>query len=202
MAMTHSPQSPAAQADMAVTPEGVTYTSAPQRLQYLQIAPPAPGHAVAVADGVWWARIPLPLELDHINVWLLETSDGHVLVDTGMAVEVAKEAWQQIEAQFGGRLRVRAVLVTHIHPDHLGLAAWLQQRHGVPVLMSRRTHDQLVELLSDAAGNDRSGEMAAFLRRYGVDETQGGRGLFAPQRFARMVSGLPNVGDHLGDGQS
>ena len=199
--MTVSPPPPAAEADVAaVTAEGVTYKSAPQRLQYLQVAAPAPGHAVPIAEGVWWGRIPLPLELDHINVWLLETAQGYVVVDTGMAVEVAKEAWLQIEAQLCGRMPVHAVLVTHIHPDHLGLAAWLQQRHGVPVLMSRRTRDQAVELLSDAAGRDRSDEMAGFLRRYGVVETQGGRGLFAPQRFARMVSGLPEVEHYLEDG--
>jgi glyoxylase-like metal-dependent hydrolase (beta-lactamase superfamily II) len=199
MAMTDCPQSPATEADSAgVTAEGLAYKSDPQRLQYVGIAAPAPGQAVAVAQGVWWGRIPLPLELNHINVWLLETANGYVVVDTGMAVDIGKEAWQQIEAQLCPRMPLCAVLVTHIHPDHLGLAAWLQQRHDIPVLMSRRTHEQAVELLSDTGGAT-SEEVAAFLHRHGVAETQGGRGLFAPHRFARMVSGLPSVSRYLGD---
>src|SRR5688500_1200924 len=135
----------------AVTAEGHAYPSAPQRLQFIEIEPPAPGAAVRVAPTVWWARIPLPIELDHINVWLLETSDGYVIVDTGMAAEVAKDAWQQIEAQLLSERRVCAVLVTHIHPDHLGLAAWLQQRHQVPVFMSRRTEEQIRFMLAEPA---------------------------------------------------
>jgi glyoxylase-like metal-dependent hydrolase (beta-lactamase superfamily II) len=201
--MADRPLTPAADEDAAaVTAEGLTYKSDPQRLQYVQIAAPAPGQAVAVAQGVWWGRIPLPLELDHINVWLLETTAGYVVIDTGMAAEMGKQAWQQIEAQLCSRMPLCAVVVTHIHPDHLGLAAWLQQRHGIPVLMSKRTHEQAIELLSDPASTDASGQMAAFLRRHGVPETQSGRGLFSPQRMARMVSGLPQVATYLSDAET
>jgi glyoxylase-like metal-dependent hydrolase (beta-lactamase superfamily II) len=167
-------------------------------LQYLEIAPPAPGAAVQVAPTVWWARIPLPIDLDHINVWLLETAAGMVVVDTGMAADVGKEAWQQLEVQLLQQRRVCAVLVTHIHPDHLGLAAWLQQRHAVPVLMSRRTHEQ-AQLLFDPTGPDMSAEVSAFFRKLGAAEPPQGRGLFSPQRFARMVSGMPHVTQHVAD---
>src|ERR1043165_1749319 len=107
------------EASAAVTAEGQTYASPAQRLQYVELDTPAPGTAVSVARGVWWGRIPLPLDLDHINVWLLETVDGYVVVDTGMSAEVGREAWLQIESQLCQRMPVCAVLVTHIHPDHL-----------------------------------------------------------------------------------
>jgi glyoxylase-like metal-dependent hydrolase (beta-lactamase superfamily II) len=201
--MTDRPPSPAAdEGAAAVTAEGLTYKSDPQRLQYVQIAAPAPGQAVPIAPGVWWGRIPLPLELDHINVWLLETPDGYVVIDTGMAAEMGKQAWQQIEAQLCSRMPLCAVVVTHIHPDHLGLAAWLQQRHGIPVLMSKRTHTQAVELLCNTSSTDVAAQMTAFLRRYGVAESHGARGLLSPQRLARMVSGLPEVARYLSDDES
>ncbi len=185
----------------AVTAEGAAYAPAPQRLQYFQVAAPQPGTAVSVAPGVWWGRIPLPLDLDHINVWLLETPAGYVVVDTGLAADVGKEAWLQIETQLFATRPLHAVLVTHIHPDHLGLAAWLQQRHGVPVWMSKRTHEQAQELLGDLTV-DMSDEVIGFFHRHGVTEPQSGRGLFSPQRFARMVSGLPQVEQHVADNQA
>jgi glyoxylase-like metal-dependent hydrolase (beta-lactamase superfamily II) len=202
--MTEGPQSLLSQASSTADPmtaEGHALPSRSQRLQYIEIDPPAPGSAVLVTPGVWWARVPLPIDLDHINVWLVETAEGLVIVDTGMAAEVAKDAWQQIEAQLLQAQRVCAVLVTHIHPDHLGLAAWLQQRHGVPVLMSSRTEEQAQLLLSDPAP-DMADEAAAFFRKMGALEPPLGRGLFAPQRFTRMVSGMPQVTHHVEDNQT
>jgi glyoxylase-like metal-dependent hydrolase (beta-lactamase superfamily II) len=202
--MTEPPQPPVSDegtAAGAVTAEGHAYASAPQRLQFIEIAPPAPGAAVRIAPGVWWARIPLPIDLDHINVWLLETAEGFVIVDTGMAAEVAKEAWEQIDAQLLRDRRVCAVVVTHIHPDHLGLAAWLQERHGVPVLMSRRTEEQAQMMFGNAAPEMVDG-MLEFLRKLGVAELPQARTLFTPQRFARMVSGMPRVKQHIADKQA
>jgi glyoxylase-like metal-dependent hydrolase (beta-lactamase superfamily II) len=200
--MTERPQPPVsdeAGAAAPVTAEGHAYPSAAQRLQFLEIVAPTPGSAVRVAPGIWWARIPLPIDLDHINVWLLETPAGYVIVDTGMAADIAKVAWQQIDAQLLQDRRVCAVLVTHIHPDHLGLAAWLQQRHGVPVLMSKRTAQQVQTMLG--AAPDNAAEMSELLRKLGVAEPLQARTLLTPQRFARMISGTPNVTQYVADGQ-
>ena len=148
---------------------------------------------------MWWTRIPLPIDLDHINVWMLETAEGLVIVDTGMAADVGKEAWERLETQLLRQQRVCAVLVTHIHPDHLGLAGWLQRRHEVPVLMSSRTHEQ-ARVLLDPAAPDMSAAVGAFFRSLGSAEPLSGRGLFSPQRFARMVSGLPHPVQQVSDG--
>src|SRR5690606_4749269 len=69
----------------AVTAEGEAFPSAPRRLHYVDAPAPEPGQSVPIAPGVRWARIPLPLDLNHINVWLIETGEGCVVVDTGMA---------------------------------------------------------------------------------------------------------------------
>ena len=116
----------------AVTAEGETFASAPKRLKYVSVPAPAPGSSVEIAPGVRWARIPLPMDLNHINVWLVATDDGCVIVDTGMAVQMGKDAWEAIERETFATQPVRAVFVTHIHPDHSGLAAWLQERYRVP----------------------------------------------------------------------
>src|SRR5690606_10582403 len=94
---THSMTAPSNPSDAAApTPaplvdEGELFTS--RRLRYVPISAPAPGACVAVAPQVRWTRLPMPMELNHINVWLIEVGDGCVIVDTGLNIQMAKDAW-------------------------------------------------------------------------------------------------------------
>ena len=144
--------------------------------------------------------MPLPIDLDHINVWLLDSGDGCVLVDTGMASEIGKDAWLLIDEEVLTHKPLRAIFITHIHPDHIGLASWLQQRFAVPVLMSKRTHEQARLLLGGkvvSAGD----EAEVFFRTNGVTDLSMVRGMVSPARFARLASGLPEVARHVADGE-
>ncbi|SDV48385.1 MBL fold metallo-hydrolase [Chitinasiproducens palmae] len=91
---------------------------------------PEPGQALTVAPGVRWARMPLPFVLDHVNVWLLDDQDeaaapSLTVVDCGIADETIRGHWRTLfDSAFENR-RASRVLVTHCHPDHLGLARWL-----------------------------------------------------------------------------
>lgn len=183
----------------AVTAEGETFPSAPKRLKYVSVAAPAPGSSVAIAPGVRWARIPLPMDLNHINVWLVETEGGCVIVDTGMAVQMGKEAWEAIERETFATQPVRAVFVTHIHPDHSGLAAWLQERYRVPVFMSARTHE-LLRVMATSEGRPQAGQVESYFRLHGLGDATQIQPMFNPERFARMTSGLPPVERHIADG--
>ena len=93
---------------------------------------PEPGELIQVAAGVFWLRMPLPLALDHINLYLLEDEDGWWIVDSGMAIGPTEELWEQIFARHLGGKPVKAVIATHWHPDHTGLAGWLCDRWRVP----------------------------------------------------------------------
>ena len=98
---------------------------------------PGAGELVEIAPGIGWARLPVPGSLGHINVWALEDGEGVALVDTGLDIPPAREAW---EALFTGPLAGRTVtriIVTHMHPDHVGLAGWLCGRFGVRLWMTR-----------------------------------------------------------------
>ncbi|MEL6479041.1 MAG: MBL fold metallo-hydrolase [Pseudomonadota bacterium] len=99
-------------------------------------APPAPGEMIEVAEGILWARLPLPMKLDHVNVYALDDGDGWTLIDTGL--NWAK-GLAEVEALLAGPLSakpVTRVLMSHAHPDHLGLLGWFQAR-GAAVIASR-----------------------------------------------------------------
>ncbi len=97
--------------------------------------PPA-GATLEVAPGVRWLRMPLPFALDHINLWLLrdriDGRDGWTIVDCGVANDATRAAWEQIFAGELQGLPVLRVIVTHMHPDHIGLAHWLTERWSTP----------------------------------------------------------------------
>lgn len=97
---------------------------------------PAPGEMTAVAPGVLWARLPLRLAIDHVNVWALRDGEGWTIVDTGMHAPATEEAW---EGLFAGPLEGRPVIrviVTHLHPDHVGMAGWLTKRFECELWMT------------------------------------------------------------------
>lgn len=91
--------------------------------------PPEAGTAQAVADGIWWLRLPLPMALNHVNAYVLDDGAlGLTVVDTGMNGGRSRDVWQQVlDRQFTGK-KVWRVIATHHHPDHLGLAGWFQSR--------------------------------------------------------------------------
>lgn len=132
--------------------------------------PPQAGHAVEVADGVLWVRSPLPMALDHINLWALRDGDGWTIVDTGLNFPSAREGWEAVlEGPLGGR-PVRQVICTHMHPDHVGLAGWMTERFGAPLLMSRLEYITMRMLVSDTGPAPE--EAARFYRSCGWSDAQ------------------------------
>ena len=103
-------------------------------LHYPHPHPPAAGALIEVVPGVFWLRMPLPFQLNHINLWLLRDGDGWTLVDTGFANDEVRAIWEQVIAGLDGPLR--RLIVTHFHPDHLGLASWLMERTGAKLWMT------------------------------------------------------------------
>jgi glyoxylase-like metal-dependent hydrolase (beta-lactamase superfamily II) len=164
-------------------------------LTYPDLEPPACGTTASVAPGVHWIRMPLPMELDHINLWLLEHERGMVLVDTGLAAEACRAAWEQLER---GPLRERPlqlIVLTHLHPDHAGLAAWLQERHGVPVWTSAHTERQMRALI-EPASDARLAARREFLRAHGLEVPEALVPSLSGAGYRAVVSGLPRIAHH------
>ena len=90
---------------------------------------PTPGSTVTVVPGVKWVRMTLPFALNHINLWLLRDEidgvHGWSIVDCCISADDSKAQWEQVFANELEGLPVLRVIVTHMHPDHIGLAHWL-----------------------------------------------------------------------------
>ena len=117
-------------------------------LAYPYPTPPKPGEVIEVAPGILWARIPLPFRLNHINVYLIDDGDGWAVLDTGIGNDATRAIWEALAAgPLAGR-RLTRLIVTHFHPDHIGLAGWLCERFGLPLLTSQTTLSRLPQHLA------------------------------------------------------
>lgn len=160
------------------------------RLHYPCGEAPSAGQAFEIAPGVRWMRLPLPNVLAHINVWAIEDGDGWAIVDTGLLSPQCEEAWEALLAgPLGGR-PVTRVIVTHQHPDHVGMAGWLVDRFQCHLWMTRLEYLHSLATAAEA-GQEVPPEGLAFYRRAGWDEgaLDGYRSRFG--RAGRMISRLP-----------
>lgn len=102
----------------------------------------------AVAPGVRLIALPLPLALRVINAYLIEGPGGWALVDTGLHTEEAERALRSTLAESGLELDdVTRAFVTHVHPDHIGMAGTLE-RAGAEIVMHGPEADHARELWS------------------------------------------------------
>lgn len=130
---------------------------------------PEPGDSVEVAPGVLWLRMPLPLSLNHVNVWALADGDTWTVVDTGMQTTESATAWQ---TAFSGALHGRPVgrvICTHMHPDHVGMAGWLTRRFDCQLWMTRLEYVTCRMLVADT-GRAVPAEALRFYRAAGWDD--------------------------------
>ncbi|KIT17084.1 MBL fold metallo-hydrolase [Jannaschia aquimarina] len=153
-------------------------------------APPAEGEAIEVADGVLWARLPLPMALDHVNVYFLREPDGWTMVDTGFDSRRTRAIIETLRQGPLGGGPITRLLVTHHHPDHVGLAGWLQSE-GAELLMTR-TAWLMARMLTLDEQTVPPPETLDFCRRYGMDpEVLETRSRERPFNFADIVARLP-----------
>lgn len=152
----------------------------------------APGEfqAIEVAPGIRWLRLPLPMALDHVNVYALDDGDGWTLVDTGMSSKRTKALWQALLAVPLAGKPVTRLIVTHHHPDHVGLAGWFQQQ-GVELLMTR-TAWLYARMLTLDEQREHTLESLQFKTRAGLEGEALARALGErPFNFCDVVALMP-----------
>lgn len=157
--------------------------------------PPAAGETREVVPGILWLRMPLPFALNHINLWLIKDAGGWAIVDTGFALDMVKDAWRQILASLrerGDDGRITRIVVTHFHPDHVGLAAWLQEQTGAPLMMTVGEYLTAHAVWHEVAGHGNQPMLRQF-RAHGLDEE---RCAALARRSGSYNRGVPTLPTH------
>ncbi len=169
-------------------------------LHFPVATPPGPGEVLPIAPGVHWLRMPLPFALDHINLWLLEDGPGWTIVDCGYATPETRILWEQIFTRHLDGRPVGRVIVTHYHPDHVGLAGWLTERWQVPLSMTEKEwlHARVMSRESD----DFLSLRRDFARRAGLDEAAGEVFAEHGKGYRRGVPSVPPAYRRLEDGMA
>jgi glyoxylase-like metal-dependent hydrolase (beta-lactamase superfamily II) len=168
---------------------------------------PATGEVIELAPGVRWLRMPLPFALDHINLWLLrdrgeDGREGWAIVDCGVANDATRAAWEQVFAHHLDGLPVLRVIVTHMHPDHIGNAHWLTERWGCRLWISA-TDWNAARIASQSTTGFGGDGAAAFFGEHGLVDPEAlakvrGRSGY----YASMVPAVPRQYRRLLDGQT
>lgn len=152
--------------------------------------PPAPGKAIEVAEGVLWLRLPLPMALDHVNVYALADADGWTVIDTGVMSRKSRAIWEAVLAGPLAGKPVARVLLTHHHPDHVGLVGWFQERGAE--LLTTRTAWLYARMLTLDVQDRPSAQSMQFYTRAGMPAAMlAKRAGERPFNFADVVAPMP-----------
>jgi len=165
-------------------------THPPSKLTFPIPVPPAFGSVTDIAPGIRWLRLPLPYRLDHVNIYLIENEGGWTALDSGLATDDCKQAW---ETALAGPLRgqgLKSLIVSHYHPDHVGLANWLCERHELELTMPRPEY--LHTLLLQFAPGDYGEEVyRPFYRRHGLSAEATEIILSRGHEYLKRTTGVP-----------
>ncbi len=161
---------------------------------------PEPGCVVELADGVYWIRMPLPFRLNHINLYLLRDGDGWTVVDTGIGGHDTREHWETLFRDVMDDRPIKKIIVTHLHPDHIGQAGWLTRHSQAQVWMSRTEFFMCKMLCSDGPA-DVPDDAIRFYHRAGFTAEQLERYKQGYGQFGTMVEPLPAGYRRIDDGE-
>jgi glyoxylase-like metal-dependent hydrolase (beta-lactamase superfamily II) len=167
-------------------------------------AMPEPGGALDVATGVRWIRMSLPFALNHINLWLLRDEidgrQGWTVVDCCIAHDASRAQWEQIFATQLDGLPILRVIVTHMHPDHIGLADWLCTRWNVRLWISATDYNtaRLAAMGPSAFGGDAA---ADYFASHGLNDPDSVAQIKQRGRyFPSLVPSVPRQYRRMSDG--
>ncbi len=158
---------------------------------------PKNGTLFSIQKDIHWVRMPLPMDLNHINLWIIGSKEECTLVDSGMFLEDVKNAWSDLIDK--EKLSFKRVIVTHMHPDHIGLAGWFTSNFNIPLYMSRTDYLQCRVLAADT-GDNVPHEAIDFYTQAGLSESQIKAYVERFGFFGSMIHRLPNSFNRLKDG--
>jgi len=156
---------------------------------------------VELVDGIRRVTFGLPLGIDHVHCYLVRGEEGWTIVDTGLGLPAIVEGWRALLAELDGP--VERIVITHLHPDHVGAAADVAELTGAPVLQGRLDHEECVRAWGPERPMRRWGD---HMRAHGMPEPVVERLAAESDSLRRYVHVVSEVvalddGDLVGDWQ-
>ncbi len=137
-------------------------------------------------------KIPLPFALRYVNCYLIRGSRGYTVIDPGLRTKEAEVLWLAVLSELRAMSQhVEQIVLTHHHPDHYGMAGWLQERTNAPVLLSETGIRQAALLWRDE--QPLSARLLELFARHGLARDQQTEMTKHMQSFVEMVSPHPEV---------
>jgi len=99
--------------------------------------------ATEVRSGLFQLKVPIPNNpLGWVLPYLVPGDDGYTLIDSGWNTPDAFDALEEELRAAGVTFdRIKRLIVTHVHPDHYGLAGRIKEACGAEVIMHQREQD-------------------------------------------------------------
>src|SRR5262245_56270251 len=170
-------------------------------LVYPHPVTPKPGELTEVAPGILWLRLALPFQLNHVNIYLIAHEGGWAVVDTGIGTDQTKATWDAVLSGPLKGAKVTRLIITHSHPDHIGLAGWLTDRFKCPLTITQ------TEYFNGLFHQTRRSEIqvesqAEFYRIHGISEEGVNALLGRGSNYLTRTTALPPAFHRIKDGDT
>lgn len=142
-----------------------------------------------ITEDIYQVRLPLPFALDHVHCYLSAGDDGWTILDAGLNLPQIRAVWKTTFATLNiGPDDIHQIIITHAHPDHYGLAGWLQEWSGAPVRMSPR-EAELARLVW--RGQNRAETMVGLFEYSGVPGDVGEKAALETKKMRKLTRPHP-----------
>ncbi len=146
----------------------------------------------AVGDNIFRIPVPVPFPMKYVYCYLFRETDGWSLVDAGFHYPDAVDAWEEVFRKLGvNRQHIHSIYVTHFHPDHFGLAGWMQQQTGAKVWMSREDYAMAERVWKKRS--DQANQVGVVFRQHGVPDELAKQIEESMQKLSKHVMPLPSL---------
>ena len=165
-----------------------------EKVKKYKISNPSSNRFLKITEDLYWARIPLPFRLNHVNVFAIKSIDGLVLIDTGINNEETKRSWDSILENLPTKHEISKIIISHHHPDHIGLSKYLSEKLKVDVYAPKKELSRAKKIIN--LSDDEYGYLLSkSYKEFGFSENiiikSKNRGNF----YKGMIKELPKIND-------
>lgn len=149
-------------------------------------------HSASWQEGWLQVKVPVPFSLKWVNSYLIPEQQGYTLIDPGLRTDEAINVWDAVLLRHGLHWKdITRIVLTHQHPDHYGLAGYVQERSGAPVFMTRGAHAYAISLWGE--GSVFSQQLQSLYAEHGMPAALRAAIAENLETFVNMVSPQPEV---------